>query len=106
MTKRRNATLRLGDGLIARFRELRLKATFSEQEMCEWLGGVSMSTVGSWSRGTRSPGWIMGSRVSKALDYLEQEFRRSAPRLPPPMGIRQHDRLEYVRRVRKTYPPV
>ena len=93
-----------GDGMLTRLKELRLAARLSEAELCEWLGGLSRSTVGSWARGTRHPSWQIQSRVSKALDFLEEEVKRPDPRLPPPMGIRQHDRLKYVRRVRSSYP--
>jgi transcriptional regulator with XRE-family HTH domain len=104
--KRGRPRAALGDGFLGRLKELRLAARLSEQELCEWLGGLSRSTVGSWARGTRRPSWQIRGRVAKALDFLEEEVQRPAPRLPPPMGIRQHDRLAYVRKVRSSYPPV
>lgn len=94
------------DRFAARLNKLRVEAQLSEAEMCEWLGGVARATLGAWSRGTRSPQWYTGDRCMKALDYLETEIARKEPRLPPPIRVRQDDRLAYVRKVRSAYPPV
>jgi len=102
----RPPTKKLGDEFTQRLNRLRGYAQLTEAELAEWLGGISRNTVGSWSRGTRHPSWYLGDRMMKALDYLEKEMNRSSPRLPPPLGIRQVERLAYVREIRANYPAI
>jgi transcriptional regulator with XRE-family HTH domain len=89
-----------------RLTELRAEAGLTEREMCLWLGGVAKSTLGSWLRGKREPTWYAIGPLTKSLDYLEKELKRSRPRLPLPVGVRKHDRLDAVREVRDEYPTV
>lgn len=96
---------RLGDpDFAARLGQLKKKAGLSDLELCAWLGGISKSTIGSWNRGERRPHWYTADRLSKALDYLEKEISARNAQLPVPPGIRQNDRLNYVKAVRANYP--
>lgn len=84
-----------------RLRDLREHAGLSGKEFSEWLG-VPKSTLESWLRGT-PPLLYTRRSVEPGLKALERELGRASPRLPPPLKIRQRDRLAYVKRIRSDH---
>jgi transcriptional regulator with XRE-family HTH domain len=84
--------------------ELRRRSGMTEAEMCAWLGGVPKSTLGSWTRGRRTPTWHAIDPLNRALDYLEKELK-TRRRLPLPLGVRKDDRVGHVESIRRDYPP-
>jgi hypothetical protein len=80
---------------------LKRRAGLSGFEMAVFIG-LAKSTLESWLRGS-TPHRYTRDQVEPGLRALEKELARQTRRLPPPLKIRQKDRLAYVKRIRSQH---
>lgn len=73
---------------------IKRRAGLTDKELGLWFG-TPKSTLSSWLRRGRQPQWYRRDDVERRLKLLEDAIRRK--RLPPPLSIRQGERLDYVR---------
>lgn len=79
------------------------RAGLTLKDMAVWLGDVPWQTVSTWLSG-RVPKEYRLVRLERALGLLEKELDSRKSAFPIPLGVKEGERGDYVRKIRGKYP--